>query len=265
MNLLLTSLMLLPLFGATPAGTSAESRAPYASAARLLSPVRFADGVVNGGQDDAHVTFTLDGKQLYFVRSTPDFAHWTVLTSSFRDGRWSRPEVAPFSGRWNDADVSFSRDGQRMFFISNRPLTEGGPVRGDTELWMMDRTAQGWGPPRHLAELSSPGDEWYPTLTDDGWLYFGSERAGGKGKSDLWRAKWLGEHFGAPENLGDVLNTSDQEIEPLISRDGQMLIFAARGRPEGKGQYDLFATFQCDGRWTSPQPLGTGVNVMDWC
>lgn len=228
-------------------------------------PVLFAEGVVSTGFDDAHVAFTPDGRTLYFVRSTPDFAHWTVLVSRRADGGWSAPEVAPFSGRFDDADVFVTRDGRRLFFISNRPSSATGTeARPDTEIWVMERAGAGWGPPRHVAELSSPGDEWFPVLTDDGTIYFGSDRPGGRGKSDLWRARWLGDRFGPPENLGPAINGPDQEIEGLAFPDGRTLVFAAKGRPGGAGEYDLYASFWCAGRWTAPAALGAGVNSKGW-
>jgi hypothetical protein len=245
-------------------GHAALAAEPYAAPGPLLTPALFAEGVVSTGHDDAHVSFSPDGRTLYFVRSTPDFARWTVLVSRFVGNQWSRPEVAPFSGRWGDADVTITRDGRRLFFVSNRPVEGGSTPRPDTEVWAIDRQGDGWGTPRHLAELSSPGDEWFPTITDSGTLYFGSERPGGKGKCDLWRAPWLGDHFGPPENLGEPINTADQEIEPWISPDERMLIFSGKGRPEGRGEYDLYVSFRCAGRWTPPRPLGAGVNSSGW-
>ena len=237
--------------------------AALTGAAPTASPTRFEEGLVSTGFDDAHVSFSPDGKTLYFLRNTPDFAHWTVLVSQREGARWGPARVAPFSGRWNDGDVTITRDGKRLFFISNRPV-EGDTPRPDTEIWTMERTPIGWGPPRHVAELSSPGDEWFPTMTDDGVLFFGSERAGGRGKCDLWQARWLGDHFAPPENLSEPINTADQEIEPWISPDGRMLVFSGRGRPGGAGEYDLFVSFRCGGKWTEPRPLGAGVNSAGW-
>ena len=226
-------------------------------------PRLFAPGLVSTGFDDAHVSFSPDGQTLYFLRNTPDFAHWTVLVSRRKAGRWGPAEVAPFSGRWNDGDVTITQDGQRLFFISNRPV-DGDAPRPDTEIWTMERAGSGWGPPRHVAELSSPGDEWFPTMTDDGTLFFGSERPGGHGKCDLWQARWLGDRFAPPENLGDAINTPDQEIEPWISPDGRTLIFSGKGRRDGRGEYDLFVSFRCGQRWSEPRPLGSGANSAGW-
>src|SRR5262249_40182666 len=161
-----------------------------------------------------------------------DFAHWTILQTRFEHGRWAAPEVAPFSGQFDDGDVFVTRDGRHLFFVSRRPVEQGGAVRQDTDLWQLERTGKSWGPPRHIDELSTDGDEWFPTMTDDGVLYFGSERPGGQGGSDLWRSRWMNGHFSPPENLGPVINTKGHEIEPFIAPDGSFLIFSARGRDD---------------------------------
>ena len=63
-----------------------------------------------------------------------------------------RPKVAPFSGQYSDADEFITRDGKQMFFISTRPLsnaTNKEPRKLD--IWVMDRTATGWGEPETSA------------------------------------------------------------------------------------------------------------------
>ena len=240
--------------------------AGLALALALASPRHaelFGAGLFSTGHDDAHVTFAEDGRTAYFLRNSPDFAHWTTLVTEYRDGRWQLPEVAPFSGRFSDADVFIDFGGDRMLLISTRP-TEGTRERPDTEIWAMQRTQEGWSAPRHVRELGSPGNEWFPTMTRDGWLYFGSEREGGHGKSDLWRARWDGERFLPPENLGPVINTADQEIEAYVDPQGRYLIFAAKGRTAGAGEYDLYLTHRCGRTWSQPRALGGGVNSAGW-
>lgn len=234
----------------------ADSNAPSEKA------MLFEPGLVSTGFDESHVAFAPDGSALYFLRNTPDFSHWTIMQSSNVGGRWGRPTVAPFSGTWSDADVFITHDGERLFFVSNRPVD--GHAKEDTDIWMMRRASGGRGAPVHVPELSSTGYEWFPTLTDSGTIYFGSEREGGAGASDLWRAKWLGDRFSAPENLGPIFNTANQEIEPLIARDERWLIFAARGRTPSAGSYDLYISFNCPSGWSAPAPLGADVNSAGW-
>lgn len=230
-----------------------------ALAAAPVMPEIFEPGLVSTGQDESHIVFTPDGQTLYFLRNTPDFGHWTVLVSTRLGDSWSPPEIAPFSDVGANADVFVTRDGRFLFFISTRSVD--GQPKSDTDIWMMKRRNGAWSAPRHVPELSSDGNEWFPTMTTDGWIYFGSERSGGYGQSDLWRARWLGDRFSEPENLGPAVNTPQQEIEPLVSDDGRSIIFAGR-RASGPGSYDLFVTYSCDGAWTEPRPLP--VNSQAW-
>jgi dipeptidyl aminopeptidase/acylaminoacyl peptidase len=225
-------------------------------------PVLFEPGLVSTGFDDSHAAFAPDGQMLYFLRNTPDFMHWTVLMSPRVGNGWAEPVIAPFSGRWSDADVFITRDNKRLYFVSTRPVD--GQARGDTDLWVMTREGENWGAPNHIPQLSSTGYEWFPTLTDSGTIYFGSEREGGLGLSDIWRAHWAGDHFSPPENLGPTINSADEEIEPLISPDERWLIFAARGHKPSAGKYDLYITYNCPSGWTNPRELGAGVNSSAW-
>jgi len=176
--------------------------------------------------------------------------------------------VAPFSGRWAEGDLSFAPDGRAAYFVSARPTDPGGEVPEDTDIWRLPVLEGGaWGEPEHVPELASPGFEWFPNLTADGWLYFGSERAdGNRGAegSDLWRARLVGDRFTPPENLGPALNTAGQDIEPWISADGRLLIFASNGRPDTHGSYDLYTSHRCGETWSEPRNLGDAVSSPGW-
>src|SRR5215813_5425740 len=68
---------------------------PLVLAAEAVAPKRFEPGLVSTGFDDAHVSFSPDGQTLYFLRSSPDFAHWTVLVSRPPAGRGGRRRSPP--------------------------------------------------------------------------------------------------------------------------------------------------------------------------
>src|SRR6185295_15020221 len=131
----------------------------------------------------------------------------------------------------------------------------------DLDIWMMDRTATGWSEPRRLdAPINSTGAEWFPTLTSDGTIYFGSDRPGGQGRTDLYRARLVNGKYEQAENLGPVVNSAFNEFEPLISPDERVLIFMAGGRANGRGGFDLFVSYHDNGQWSAPVPLGGDVN-----
>jgi Tol biopolymer transport system component len=232
---------------------------PYASDKPLSEPTIFAEGVISTGDFDSHPAFTPDGKTLYFLRSTPNFNLWTILVSRFDRGRWGTPEVAPFSGQFSDADPFITPDGSRFYFISNRPVE--GKSKPDLDIWLMEKTAAGWGEPKNVgAPVNSPGSEWYPTVAASGTIYFGSDREGGKGRTDLYRSRLVGGKYSEAENLGDAINTQFNEFEPLIAPDESYLIFMAGGRPDGRGGFDLYVSYNRDGAWTKPANLGDKIN-----
>ncbi len=244
-------------------GQSAQVSAPYASARALSAPEVFGEGVISTGDDESHPEFTPDGKTIYFLKNTPTFSHWTIVESHYKNNRWTTPEVAPFSGQYSDADPFITPDGQKFFFISTRPV-EGDKERDDTDMWMMERAGAKWGEPKHLGPLvNSAGSEWFPTVTSDGTLYFGSDRQGSKGRTDIWRAKFADGKYGEPENLGDAINTAANEVEPYVAYDGSYMIFAAV-RPEGKGAYDLYVSYNRGGAWTKAESLGEKINSSGW-
>ena len=173
------TLMLCYLGLNTFAQKPAQSKHPYASANPISEPSVFGDGVISTGDFDSHPAFMPDGKTLYFLRSTPNFNFWTIVVAHFERGIWSTPEVAPFSGQYSDADPFITPDGSRLYFISNRPVA--GKQKQQLDIWAMEKLGAGWSEPKNLgAPINSEGNEWYPTLTRDGTLYFGSDRAGGR-------------------------------------------------------------------------------------
>jgi len=248
----------------TPIATKAvDEKAPYAADRPLPEPVVFAPGVISTGDDDAHPTFTDDGRTVYFAKTTASMSYYTLVMSTFSNGRWSRPVAAPFSGQYADTDVFFTKDGSRLYFVSRRPVN-GGKAKADPDIWVMKKAGSNWGEPEHVAELNTDGDEWFPTLTDSGTIYFGSDRPGGKGGSDIWRARVVNGRFTTPENLGDAINSPGNEVEAYIAPDESYMIFAASGRPGGHGSYDLYVSSNEQGRWTSPRNLGTPINSSGW-
>jgi hypothetical protein len=127
--------------------------------------------------------------------------------------------------------MAFSPDGGRFYFCTNRPLEGSGPAKEDHDIWMVARTAQGWGAPVNLgATVNSPADDYYPTFTAAGDLYFSSRREGGRGGNDIYRSRLVDGQFQAPENLGAPINTERWEFDPFIAPDGSFLLFASSRR-----------------------------------
>jgi hypothetical protein len=145
-----------------------------------------------------------------------------------------------------------------------------GKPKEDTDIWMMKKSGEGaaaateWSAPEHLAAVNSETNEWFPTVSKNGNLYFGSERLGGKGKCDLYVSRLVDGKYQTPENLGEPINTTANEVEPFIAPDESYIIFAGTGLPESRGAYDIYVSFRRDGAWTKPVNLGDKINSVGW-
>jgi len=139
----------------------------------------------------------------------------------------------------DETRASVSADGRRIVWAS--PDRAGGPGGGD--LWQATLRDGRWIEPQPLpAPINSPDADTDPFFSADvQWLYFASDRAGGHGGSDLYRAPVLADgRYGPPQNLGAAVNSRGDERAPTLSLDGTRLLFASDGHG-GAGGMDLFA------------------------
>jgi WD40 repeat protein len=202
---------------------------------------------------ESHAAFDPRNGDLYFVRSTPAFEGWRILVSHCTAKGWSDPKPPVFAGDGVEADPYFTADGGSLCFISTR--SRNGVKGKDLDIWRVDRSADGaWGTPERLPEpVNSGGPEWFPRPGPEGWLYFGSARAGGLGGNDIWRARADSTGHWTAENLGPEVNTAGQEYEALPSPDGSRLIVMADG--------GLYETRKIQTGWSPRVKLGADVNA----
>lgn len=138
------------------------------------------------------------------------------------------------STRTDEIRATLSADGQRIIWASNR---EGGA--GGWDLWQATLQDKRWMDPQPLA-LNSTADDVDPFLSADGrWLYFASNRKGGQGGFDLYRAAVAADgSLGQPQSLGPAVNGRQDERSPALADDGQLLF--SSNRDGGSGGWDLW-------------------------
>lgn len=113
--------------------------------------------------------------------------------------------------------------------------------------------------------INSSANELAPAMSRDGRsLYFTSTRPGFGGE-DIW-VSWRtsrNDDWGAPVNLGPIINTGANERLRAISADGHMLLFQS-DRPGGFGGSDIWASRRRgtgDNDWETPGNLGPAINT----
>ena len=131
-----------------------------------------------------------------------------------------------------------------------------------------DKRYSVWSTPVDLGPIvNSTANDLAPALSKDGsTLYFSSTRQkGGFGGEDIWvsrRDRRTGD-WGAPINLGPVINSSAMERVRYLSPDGHLLLFQS-DRPFGEGGSDIWASTRKrthdDLAWGRPINLGPVIN-----
>jgi hypothetical protein len=212
-------------------------------------------GVISTSGDEFGGAMTPDGQTMFFDRSLPRHVLYVICVSHRSHGRWSRPEIAPFSGRFRDSDPVISPDGKRLYFASDRPWP--GQKAPNYDIWFVELHGSRTGEPHHLeGAVNSESNEYFASEAADGALYVASDRPGGIGGADIYRVQRVNGAYPAAENLGEPVNEKGlATLEALVAPDQSFLIIGSFGRAGGAGDSDLFVSRRVEGRWSALSPL----------
>jgi glyoxylase-like metal-dependent hydrolase (beta-lactamase superfamily II)/Tol biopolymer transport system component len=217
-------------------------------------PVVFAPGIVSSsGNYEFAITFTPDGRELYFTRRAEGGGNVLMAARLEPDG-WTAPEPAPFTGGFPAGEPHVTPDGRRLYFGCLRPPP--GADRPEWAIWYTERAPDGgWGEARY----HGPG--MYVTAARGGNLYLTdvSRTAGG----GVMVCPWTGSGYGPPQKLGGGVNSPRNAAHAFIAPDESYILFDSYHRPDGQGgEGDLYVCFrQADGAWGRAYNLGDAINT----
>lgn len=224
-----------------------------------LTPEVFAPGIISTEATEGSSSFSNDGRLYLFARARS--VEEGIFIMEQKNGVWSKPRLASFSAGKHDWDFMLAPDGKTIFVASGRPIREGGSPLRDHRIWVSERTDEVWSEPRPLPfPVNSGQHDSYPSVTNDGMLYFFSRRSGGMGNGDIYRSRKIMNRYSKVENLSEPINTVHHEVDPYIAPDESYIIFCSN-RPGGFGKEDMYVSYKKDdGSWTAPVNMGDKVN-----
>jgi hypothetical protein len=193
------------------------------------------------------VTVSPDGTEMYWSSppSPGSRGQGRIIVTVLRNGQWTAPTVASFSGdpdaEWVDHCPVVSPDNKKLFFQSSRPREPGGPM--GMNLWVVERTAAGWSSPTPLRPELVAG--WQFSVSKAGTLYFSSPA------NDIYYSKYEKGRYSTPVNIGPAINSREAEMCPFIAPDESYLIFFRFSDPPG---YWISYRLK-DGAWSQPIAL----------
>lgn len=208
------------------------------------------DGVTGKGKDDwTDMNYT----DLFFARRDPkgDWGTPVLVDNQELVNTGSHEGVATFTQRFTN--MYFTR------CYSQKSEEEKGY---GCQIYMATREGNSWTEP---VKLELGGDSTHvighPTLSSNELtIIFIADFEGSVGGKDLWIATRSSatESFGAARNLGELINTTADELFPFL-RDDTVLYFSSKGHP-GMGGLDIFKSSLVDGQWQKPVNMQYPVN-----
>ncbi len=239
-------------------------RAARTAAELLANPVPYAPTrlppTVNTPEMEYFPTLSVDQRTLVFTRRVGGYNENLYYSEQDSAGNWQPARPLPgINTSKNEAAQTLSADRRTLVFVGcGRP-----DGYGDCDLYLSDYRDGAWTRPVNLgATVNTAGWESHPSLSANGrWLFFASDRDGGRGKSDIWVTSRRNDgSWTAPVNLGERINTAEQEEFPFFHADGNSLYFSSKGHP-GLGGFDILrSTMDSAGTWQDPTNLGYPIN-----
>lgn len=180
-----------------------------------------------------------------------------IYISYKEGGKWGTPQPLDINSKTNIGTAGLSADGQQMIVFMSTGNNTG-------SLYTIERNGNKWSSPSPLGNPINSGYlESTASITPDGkTIYFASNRRGGMGGMDIYKVeKQANGAWGAAQNLGPEINTSDNEDAPFIHPDGKTLFFTSDGIGTMGGK-DIFRTELKNGKWSKPENMGYPVNTV---
>jgi hypothetical protein len=221
-----------PYLGQKPPGMTAE----------LFDPGIFFEDESQGCSG-----FLNDGAVFVFtsMKSEGDWRLRPTYVMELKDGRWTRPQIAPFS-EYAPYNFTVGPDGQTIYFTTLKsPDTTTRMFMEQANIWAVKLEMSGWTEPVMFGRSINTEQyyENYPSVTNNGTIYYMSRREVGAGRTDVWRSIDIDGKYAKAENVGAPVNTEKSDIDPFVAPDESYLI-VCQEKEGGIGKFDLYVYFK---------------------
>jgi len=229
-------------------------------------PGTYFAGIKAEGFFDGPASISSDGKWLFVTRNQ----HISSGAKNEReqklgifiylktDDGWVQQGGLPVnSPKYNVCHPAWDDQHKRLYFASDMPGSFGG-----LDLYAIRMTGdQNWTSPENLGpKINGPANDCFPFLNQKYFLFFTSDREGGKGGFDLYASVNKNGIFGQPVSM-DGLNTTSDDLSMILNETGNTIYFAS-SRSEGKGKDDIY-TLHLEQNLMLKSPDYTTVKVIN--
>ncbi len=164
-------------------------------------------------------------------------------TTQDSKGRWGEPEPLSNTISTDDNEGAAAFDAKFKTIYFTRCVNQDGSNLA-CDIYFAPVVGRSFGASQPLNLLNRESDDstqiGHPAISLDGdFMVFATDLPGGFGGKDLWFSEFDSEEelWGAPQNLGGEINSSDDEMFPSFRADGSL--YFSSNRPGGYGGFDF--------------------------
>jgi len=198
---------------------------------------------INTDDNEGSVCFDSRFKTMFFTRcpvvkrANMGCEIWMAETGS---KGWEKPILIDLKGGNDTISVGhpcLTPDDEVLIFASDLPGGYGG-----IDLWysVYNKRGKSWSSPKNMgADINTAGNEMFPTIGEDGALYFSSDGHIGMGGLDIFSAKRVGEELKwvKPANLGHPINSCANDFHFIRTDERNGYFSSNRPHTDVKGAY----------------------------
>lgn len=185
-----------------------------------------------------------------------------VFISYNKNGTWTEPVSIGdnINSEGHDAAIALSVDGQTLFIYKSENNNNG-------DIYVSKLHGKDWSKPTPIKGDVNKKDSWEGSVSlsaNGKILYFASDRAGGFGGRDIYKAELqANDTWGNVQNLGDKINTNYNDDAPFIHPDNKTFYFSSEGQTS-IGGYDIFySKLDDNGSFEAPINIGYPINTIN--
>ncbi|RBL90390.1 OmpA family protein [Chitinophaga flava] len=195
---------------------------------------------LNSTEDTLYATINIQGKEVPYTGKglVNGVRQLQIYQSVKKNGKWETPVLLPGINveGYSSSHAVLSSGGDILYFVSDRP---GG--QGQTDIWYSEKQADGtWGMPVNCGnQINTVAAETFPTVNEEGILYFSSRGHAGMGGYDIYRVRGAKSAWEAPENMKLPFNSGADDLGLILKRNGYEG-YLASNRQGGLGRDDVY-------------------------
>lgn len=213
------------------------------AAGKWEKPIKLDAEINMSSSDNGACSFSTEGNIMFFTRANQQNINGLgsqIYVSNRAGGTWSEAKLLQI---FKDSTISVGHpslapDGETLYFVSDHPRGKGGK-----DIWKAKYRGGECTEVENLgAEINTPADEMFPSVRQDGTLYFSSNGHAGLGGLDIFKAVHNAENGWTVINMGIPVNSNADDFGITFEGNNEKGFFTSN-RSETRG-YDAIWSFE---------------------